>query len=124
MKREYTCIVCPNGCEISVSGEPGQKDFQIEGARCRRGQAYVMQELSDPRRTIATSVRVLGGELPLASVRLTSPIPLAKVEEAVELIHGMTLQAPVKAGTVLIGKILGYESDCVVTRDVAAGKGA
>ena len=77
MTREFTCIICPNGCEISADYEI-QADQSVvirslEGATCKRGAEYVKQELTDPKRNIATSVLVEGGELPLASVRLTAP---------------------------------------------------
>ena len=83
MTREFTCIICPNGCEISADYEI-QADQSVvirslEGATCKRGAEYVKQELTDPKRNIATSVLVEGGELPLASVRLTAPIPKARI---------------------------------------------
>ena len=70
MKRTFTCIVCPNGCEVEAEYS-GTQVLSISGNLCPKGAAYVTQELVDPRRTIATSVRVEGGELPLTSVRLT-----------------------------------------------------
>lgn len=54
MMREFTCIICPNGCEIQV------RQSSITGAACPRGEEYVRQELTDPRRNIATSVLVEG----------------------------------------------------------------
>ena len=78
MKRTFTCIVCPNGCEIDAEYE-GANVLSVTGNLCPKGRAYVTQELTDPRRTIATSVRVTGGTMPLASVRLTKAIP--KLEE-------------------------------------------
>ena len=78
MVKEFTCIVCPNGCTITAEAEArGDGAYavrSVQGAACPRGTAYVEQELTDPRRTIATSVPVKGGALPLASVRLTAPI--------------------------------------------------
>ena len=74
----------------------------IEGAACPRGKAYVEQELTDPTRNIATSISVEGGELPLTSVRLTAPIPKARIFDAMEEIRRCRVTAPVKAGTVVI----------------------
>ena len=88
------------------------------GAACPRGTAYVEQELTDPRRTIATSVPVKGGELPLASVRLTAPIPKGEIFEAMEAMKRCVLTAPVEAGTVVISHLLGYEADVIVTKSV------
>ena len=119
MIKEYTCIVCPNGCDIRAEVPEDGGDVRIEGARCSRGKAYVLQELKDPRRTISTSMAVRDGELALASVRLTSPIPLARISEAVEQIHKIVLDAPVAAGDKIIRGLLDMDCDVVVTRSVA-----
>ena len=118
MTKTYTCIVCPNGCEIRVESADGE--YLISGEGCRRGRDYVMQEMTDPRRTIATSVRVLGGEMDLCSVRLSAPIPRDRIPEAVKAIHEKVLIAPVAAGTVILRDILGLGSDVIATRNVAA----
>lgn len=117
MLREFTCIVCPNGCGIEAELKDG-KILSIEGAICPKGEAYVRQELTDPRRNIATSVLVKGGELPLTSVRLTNPIPKEHIFDAMSEIKKMEVEAPVAAGTVVIKGILGYDSDVIITKSV------
>lgn len=124
MLREFTCIICPNGCCIDADiemNEDGTGSIRsIEGALCPRGEAYVKQELTDPRRNIATSVLVKGGILPLASVRLTKPIPKGRIFQAMEEIKKCSLTAPVLAGTVIMKNILGYDADVIVTKSVPA----
>ena len=117
MLREFTCIICPNGCEITAGVEDNQI-ISIEGALCPKGETYVNQELTDPRRNIATSVLVKGGELPLASVRLTNPIPKARIFDAMAGIRGIAVEAPVEAGTGGRRGILGLDSDVIVTKGV------
>ena len=121
MVKTFTCIVCPNGCEIRAEGEGDA--LRISGEGCPRGKAYVLQEMTDPRRTISTSMRVMGGEMDLCSVRLTRPIPRDRIADAVREIHEKVLTAPVEAGTVLIRGILGTDSDVIATRSVAAREG-
>ena len=122
MLREYTCIICPNGCDIRVQIEEredgSRRICSVEGAACPRGRAYVEQELTDPQRNIATSVLVKGGILPLASVRLTNPIPRDRIFDAVSEIKKYNLTAPVKAGTVVIPRLMGYDTDVIVTKSV------
>lgn len=121
MQRKFTCIICPNGCEITADYEEGNEGVivrSVEGQTCPRGEEYVKQELTDPRRTIASSVLVRGGELPLASVRLTAPIPKAKIFDAMREIRKLAVDAPVVAGTVLIENLLGLGTDLVVTKSV------
>ena len=122
MLREYTCIICPNGCDIRAQIEEwedgSRRICSVEGAACPKGRAYVEQELTDPQRNIATSVLVKGGILPLASVRLTNPIPRDRIFDAVSEIKKYTLTAPVKAGTVVIPRLMGYDTDVIVTKSV------
>ena len=118
MKRTFTCIVCPNGCEIDAEYE-GSRVISVTGNLCPKGKTYVTQELVDPRRTIATSMRVDGGELPLASVRLTSPIPKDRIFDVMAEINRHSLTAPVAIGDVAVPDILGLGSDVIVTKNVA-----
>ena len=117
MKRTYTCIVCPNGCEIEATYENGQV-LSVSGNLCPKGRDYVTKELVDPRRTIATSVRVTGGSMPLASVRLTAPIPKARIFDAMREINAVTLKAPVAIGDVVVENLLGLDCDVIATRNV------
>lgn len=120
MVKQFTCIICPNGCYIRAESQEG--GWVIAGEGCPRGRTYVLQEMTDPQRTIATSVRVSGGSLPLCSVRLTRAIPKGLIPEAMREIHALTLSAPVTAGTVLVTNLLGTGSDVIATRDIAAGE--
>lgn len=117
MKRAFTCIVCPNGCELEVEYE-GSRVLHVSGNLCPKGVDYVTQELTDPRRTIASSVRVAGGVLPLASVRTTKPIPKDRIFDVMAAINRCSLTAPVTIGQVLIADVLGLGSDVIVTKNV------
>ena len=118
MKRTFTCTVCPNGCEIEAEYE-GAQVRAVTGNLCPRGRDYVTQELVDPRRTIASSVRVADGSMPLASVRLTAPIPKDRIFDAMAQINAQTLDAPVAIGDVVISRLLGLDCDVIVTRNVS-----
>ena len=47
MTREFTCIICPNGCEISadyeIQADQSVVIHSLEGATCKRGAEYVKQ---------------------------------------------------------------------------------
>lgn len=121
MKRKFTCIICPNGCEIEAELENGQV-VSVTGQSCPRGRDYVLQEITAPRRTIASSVRVLHGELPVASVRLTAPVPKEKIFQVMAAIKEVVLTAPVEAGTIVLHRVRGLDSDVIVTKNIAAAK--
>lgn len=113
--RTYTCIICPNGCEISLSGD--ESNPTLSGALCAKGAEYVRQERSDPRRTISSLVAVDGGERPLVSVRITSPIPRGRIADAMAAIKAMRIPAPVAIGDVLAADFLGLGCDLIAIDD-------
>ena len=118
MKKKYTCIICPNGCEITVELDGEGVIKSVEGHTCKKGEEYVRQELTHPVRTIATSVLVKGGELPLASVRVDAPIPKEHIFDAMEEIRKVSLEAPTKIGQVVIENLLGTGANVIVTKNV------
>ena len=124
MLRTFTCILCPQGCEIQVELQEetaATRDRKITGNRCPRGAAYVTQEIEAPVRNIATSVLVEGGELPLASVRLPRPAPRERLFDVMGAIKKVKVAAPVREGTVVINDVLGLGSDVIVTKTVERG---
>ena len=118
MTRVYTCILCPNSCEIRVDYE-GKTLLGCAGNKCDKGQEYVTQELCDPKRTVTSSVLVSGGERPLVSVRLTAPISRELIFPLMEKLQTLTLTAPVVAGTVVMEKVFGTDADLIATSHVA-----
>ncbi len=60
----------------------------------------------------------MGCELPLASVRLSRPIPKAKIFDVMAEIRRQHLDAPVKTGQVVIENVLGLGSDVIVTKNI------
>ena len=119
MLREFTCIMCPQGCDISVELE-GATITSITGNKCAKGEAYVTQEIENPMRNIATSVLVDGGDLPVASVRLTDVIPQDRIFDVMAEIRTVELSAPVHEGDIAIHDVLGLGVDVIVTKDVDA----
>ncbi|MDO5550628.1 MAG: DUF1667 domain-containing protein [Lachnospiraceae bacterium] len=122
MVREFTCIMCPQGCDIMVELEEDQekngKILRISGNKCPKGKEYVTQEIINPMRNIATSILVEGGELPLASVRLTKPVPKARIFDVMAEIRRIHVPAPVMEGDIVLHDCLGLGSDVMVTKTV------
>ena len=119
MLREFTCIMCPQGCDIKVELEDGVIK-SVTGNTCPKGEAYVTQEIQNPMRNIASSILVDGGELPLASVRLSGVIPKDRIFDVMAEIRRVELPAPVHEGDVAIADVLGLGVDVIVTKDVEA----
>ena len=121
MRKTYTCILCPNGCEIEVRFELSEI-LSVSGNKCPKGKEYAEQETKNPLRGLTSSVLVEGGELPLCSVRLTAPIPKGRIFDVMKEIRKCRVAAPVRAGQVLLPDVLGLGSHVIATRDVKKEK--
>lgn len=117
MTRSFTCIVCPNGCDLTAEYE-GKTVLSVDGGLCPKGEDYVRQELTAPQRNIATSVPVEGGELPLVSVRLDRPIPKGEIFSVMAEINLLRAKAPLQIGQVLLKNVHGTGSNVIVTKNI------
>ncbi len=115
--RKLTCIVCPIGCVIELEYDEDSV-ITIQGNLCEKGTAFAEKEIFNPERTLTTSVRIIGGRLPLASVRTREPIPKSKIFEVMEEIKKVRMKAPVRQGDVVLHDVAGTGVDVVVTRNI------
>lgn len=116
-KREITCIVCPNGCRLSVFFE-GEKVLGIEGHLCKKGEKYAKEEITNPMRNLTSTVLVENGELPLVSVRSNRSLPRDLIRKAIEVLKGESVQAPVEYHQVLYRDILKTGADIIATVEI------
>jgi len=114
-QREFICVTCPVGCSIQTLVE-GQELLEIRGHACQRGEAFVREELTAPRRMFTTTVRVRGGRLPLVPVRSTAPLPKGMMLAMAQALRGIELEAPVSAHQVVLQDALGTGVDIVTSR--------
>lgn len=116
-RKEFVCIRCPLGCNITVETE-GADIKNITGNTCPRGADYVTKELTDPRRIVTSLVRVKGGELPVVSVKTAADIPKDKIEDCIKVLKGIELTAPVHMGDVVAENVCGTGVNIVATANV------
>ncbi len=113
--EKIKCIRCPLGCTLKI--KISEDGIEIEGNRCPRGVEFAMQELKDPMRILTTSVKVVGGKLPLVSVKTSGTVPRSKIHDLMGHIKKIKIRAPIKIGDVIEKNILGLGVDLVATRD-------
>ncbi len=119
--EKMICITCPMGCTLEVTHE-GSTLLNVEGNTCKRGIEYVKRELTDPRRMVATTVKVQGGVHPLVPVYTEAPVPKPRIFELLGDLRAVELEAPVTMGEVVLADALGTGIDVVASRDMPAAK--
>jgi len=112
---ELICIVCPNGCRLQVDED---NNFAVTGNLCARGVTYGRDELKNPRRFVTSTVKITGAALRRCPVRTKSAIPKGVIFEAMRLLDGIELRAPVTEGAVVADDICGTGIPWVTTRDM------
>lgn len=121
-KLSLTCIICPMGCSMEVEVETnasGQKKvLSVKDNGCKRGEQYAAKELQNPTRTLTTTIKVEGGELPLVPVKTAGEVPKASLFQCMEVVRRASCKAPVKRGDVLIYDLLGTGVNVVACADI------
>ena len=94
------------GCEIKVEIANG-KVVSVAGNTCPRGKAYAESEVTNPVRTVTTTVKSVDGKI--IPVKTKCPIPKEKVFEAMKIINSAKPCLPISAGDVIIKDIFGAQ---------------
>ncbi len=116
-KHDLICINCPLSCALEVYEEGGEVK-EVKGAECKIGQRYAIEEFTNPRRMLTTTVRATGGLVPMLPVRSAEPIPRALLKDAVVTLARLVVDAPVAVGQVVYPDILGTGIDVIASRSL------
>ena len=120
---QFNCTTCPFECLLTVEVERDADGAVVEmrsvaGNSCPRGDKFAHQELTCPMRVLTTTVAVSGGDEALLPVRTAEAIPLALHAQAMDLIRGLIVDAPVRMGDVVLGNLLNTKIDLIASMDI------
>ncbi|MCD4671782.1 MAG: DUF1667 domain-containing protein [Anaerolineaceae bacterium] len=118
-KTKLICISCPKGCSLDVTHD-GNTILKVENAACKQGYVYAEKEFTDPRRMVASTVKVKGGLHPLVPVYTANPIPKPKIQDLLVELRKVELQAPVTGGDVVLENVFGTGINIITSRDMPA----
>lgn len=110
---EIICIVCPNGCKMSV--EKHGSEVSVKGNLCKRGIDFAKTELTNPTRSLTTTVSTTSSIVPVLPVRTLTEIPKPLIHEAMQVLNKITVRPPVHCGDVVLQNILDTGCDIIAT---------
>ena len=105
MKHELICIICPKGCPLSVETDESGKVLSVSGQTCKRGEVYGNTEISNPMRTVTSTVLCDDGSV--IAVKTDAPIQKADMFKCMEEINKIVAKTPVCVGDVLKENVYG-----------------
>lgn len=120
---QFNCTTCPSECLLTVEVERDATGAaaavrSVTGNSCPRGDKFAHQELTCPMRVLTTTIAVSGGDEALLPVRTAEAIPLALHAQAMNLIRGLVVNAPIRIGDVVLEDLLGTSIDLVASMDI------
>ena len=115
--KELICINCPLGCHLTID-DSDINNIIVTGNSCPRGKKYGIDEVTNPKRMVTSSVKVKGGSQDVVSVKTKEAIPKKLIFDLLEELKNVTLKAPVKIGDIVIKDALSTGVDVVVTKNI------
>ena len=110
---ELICIICPKSCNLLVDEND---DYKMTGHGCHRGEEYGREELRNPIRVLTSTVRISGAIYNRCPVKTKAPIQKRFIFDAMRLLDGVELAAPVQEGQVVVEDICGSGIPWVTSR--------
>lgn len=114
--KEFNCIGCPRGCLLRVEEENGE--FTVSGNSCENGRKFAISEMTEPKRTICSTVKTVFDDVPVLPVRVSADIPKDRIFDVMREINSVTLDKRISGGDAVIENVLGLGVDVISTSNV------
>ncbi|MGH4122101.1 MAG: DUF1667 domain-containing protein [Clostridium sp.] len=114
--ENFTCILCPNGCSITAF-KVGQ-EYEVKGNKCPKGKEFAINEITDPRRSVCSTMKTIFEKVPRLPVRTNGEVPLEDIFNVMEEINSKSLDKPVHVGDVLIENVSNTGVNVIATSDL------
>ena len=119
MGTAYTCITCPQSCDLVVS-EDGAGGLAVTGNKCKRGIDYAVNEHRSPKRMLTTTMPVVNATQRRLPVISSGPVPREKLGDCLGALYRICVHGPVKMGDVIVSDLLGTGVDILAARNLDA----
>ncbi|MEN6386965.1 MAG: DUF1667 domain-containing protein [Phycisphaerales bacterium] len=114
--NEMICIVCPMGCHMTISRE--ESILKIEGNQCDRGKKYATDEMTNPLRTVTSSIRIFGASITRLPVKTEKPVPKDKMFALMTELKKVQVHAPVKTGDIILNNAANTGVNIISTKSI------
>ncbi len=121
--KKLTCVVCPFGCTLEVKLGDSGEFVGVTGHTCKRGAAYAESEMTNPVRTLTSTVKITGADGSMLPVKTSAPIPKDRLFEAMDRIKKISATAPIACGDVLEKDFLMPGVNLVACKSMEATRG-
>ena len=110
------CINCPRGCHLEV--EKVNDEIQVTGNACKRGLTYAISEMTNPLRTVTTTLPIDSIDHRRIPVITSKPVPKGKIMDVMKALKDLKVEAPVKMGDVIVKDVIGLDCDIIASKSI------
>jgi CxxC motif-containing protein len=90
----------------------------VEGNICNNGLKYARKELTNPTRTVTSTVKVKDGDSQMLSVKTKEDIPKEKILDCIVALKDLELNAPIEIGEIVLKNVADTGIDIIATKCV------
>lgn len=115
--KTLTCIVCPNSCKMEAEID-ADGNLKLKGNKCERGRSFAFNELTNPMRTLTTTVKTSFSQKPFLPVRTEGEIKKRDIPSVMETLKDFVLDKPVSCGDIIIENIDNTGCNIIATSSI------
>jgi CxxC motif-containing protein len=114
--KKLTCIVCPKGCDLEI--EMKNDEYLVKGNLCNRGRFYAINEMTNPMRSITTTIKTKYKTAPRLPVRTDKEIEVKTIFPLMQVLDEVELDHPVHTGEIVVENVLNTGVNIIATSDL------
>ena len=107
--KNLTCIECPRGCNLTIDD-----NLKVTGNFCIRGQKYALDEISNPKRVVTSTIKIKSLEVVRLPVKTSMPISKKLMFTILKYLDNIQI----KCGDVIIKNICDSGANLIATRTI------
>lgn len=111
--KELICILCPRGCRLKVDD-----NLNVTGNFCPRGIIYAKTEITNPTRSLTSTVKIKAKDAVRLSVKTSQPVPKGKMFDCIRELDKVIVEAPIHIGDVVLHNVCDTGADFIATKDI------
>lgn len=119
MDKIFICTACPKGCPIRlIPSDKESSGYTISGHLCRRGESFVLAEMTDPVRILTTTLSVDKSNSQRLPVRSDKGIPKTKLLDCMKELKSIRVSKSVQIGQIIVENILDTGVNIIASRSL------
>ena len=111
--KKFVCIECPKGCVLNID-----EKLNVTGNLCIRGKKYAINEVTNPKRMVTSTVQIKSELVNRLSVATSQEIDKNLVFEVIKSLDEVKIVAPIHCKDVIIKNVCDSGADIIATRTI------